>query len=589
MRALCILLVLLAGASLASRAARADGARHTVLRVDGDDVWVDLGTDDGVTAGSELVLHDTVEATHPVTGKKVRDTFEVGRLRVVVAGKKLSVARAADDKAKKRVTAGDEVTLAGAPVAVRDPWDEREAGPGAAVTEAPGGGGAGAASDDAAERARAQALVDEENDVRAAWSRTLGKPPEARIAIWKQHLARWPQGRHSTAVRSEISSLQGQIQAEKRLAEEQQAADEKRADPRAWLELLPEADVVVAGPLVYLPPRRVYQGASFEVSALAVQPGSIRQAWLHVRVAGEATYQRIAMTVEPGGAVRARVSGDKTRPPRVEYFLEVLAAGASEPVAVFGSAEAPASVAVDRSALEPPPDRARRSRVTLVADVVDFDGGFADGHDEYVQLEADFMYRFRGPVHAMRLGFATFAGEGGPKAAIANGECFDEGPMAATDQCRRVAFNYGYVELEFRVSDLVAVMVRGISGGGYTSARPADEEPDFDEFEASLGVRGKVRIGREEETNLAVSAGFVSSVGTLLEAAFTWDVVPRFPIVLSTQVTNAPVGENFGVRLIADVGWRGTDWFYPSLRLAYQARNIELSGVSAGLALNFDW
>jgi hypothetical protein len=65
--------------------------------------------------------------------------------------------------------------------------------------------------------------------------------------------------------------------------------------------------------------------------------------------------------------------------------------------------------------------------------------------------------------------------------------------------------------------------------------------------------------------------------------------VPRFPIVLSTQVTDQPVADDFGVRLIADVGYRGLSWVYPSLRLAYQARNIDLSGVSAGFAVNFDW
>ena len=47
--------------------------------------------------------------------------------------------------------------------------------------------------------------------------------------------------------------------------------------------------------------------------------------------------------------------------------------------------------------------------------------------------------------------------------------------------------------------------------------------------------------------------------------------------------------EDFGVRLIADIGWRRLAWFYPSARVSYQARDIDHAGVSGGFALNFDW
>ena len=50
-----------------------------------------------------------------------------------------------------------------------------------------------------------------------------------------------------------------------------------------------------------------------------------------------------------------------------------------------------------------------------------------------------------------------------------------------------------------------------------------------------------------------------------------------------------PVVEDFGVRLIGDVGLKKIGWFYPSLRVSYQARDINHSGLSGGAALNFDW
>ncbi len=581
---------------LAGPAARADenaAPRHTVLRVDGDDIWIDLGSDDGAADGSELVLYDLVTATHPVTGKKVRDTFEVGRLTVVVVGKRLAMAHAADDKAKRRVSAGDEVRLSSVPVASTDPWDERPAaepstsppagknGPTAAPEPAPGTNDAAAAA--LKKRADAQALVDEEGDVRDAWNVTLGKPAEERVKIWLAVLARWPQGRFAGAVRAEIVSLRAQIEAEKRLELSRAAATEVD-ETTGWQTGLTDEDILIAGPLAYTPPRRVYQGEAFELALLEIEPGTVKSAWVHVRPAGAPTYRRIPMTVEPGGALRARVLGDDVRPPGMEYFVEVLEHDSEEPENVVGTPEQPVLVTVDASVEEPARDLHKRSRVTLLVDYVDFDGKLGGGHDQYVQFEADFMYRFRGPVYAMRLGLASMAGEGGPKKDIAAGACDTADPM--NDPCRRVAFNYTYVELEFKLADLVSIMVRPMAGGGFAT-READ--PAFEDFKSSLGLRGKVRIGHEDETNLALGMGVVSSFGTLFEAAFTWDVVPRFPIVLSTQVTDQPVANNFGVRLIADVGYRGLSWVYPSLRLAYQARNIDLSGVSAGLAVNFDW
>ena len=104
-----------------------------------------------------------------------------------------------------------------------------------------------------------------------------------------------------------------------------------------------------------------------------------------------------------------------------------------------------------------------------------------------------------------------------------------------------------------------------------------------------FGGRGRIRFGSESGTNLIIGAGFTKGVGTLLEAAYNWLPSPAVPVQLSVQVTDMPVPENFGVRLIGDIGWRGLSWFYPSLRLSYQARDIDHAGFSGGLAMNFDW
>jgi hypothetical protein len=98
-----------------------------------------------------------------------------------------------------------------------------------------------------------------------------------------------------------------------------------------------------------------------------------------------------------------------------------------------------------------------------------------------------------------------------------------------------------------------------------------------------------VRFGEEVGTNLVIGASFTDGVGTLLEAAYHWLPTAVVPVQLTVQVTDQPLPEDFGVRLIGDVGFRKLSWFYPSIRLSYQARDIDHGGVSGGLAMNFDW
>jgi hypothetical protein len=130
-------------------------------------------------------------------------------------------------------------------------------------------------------------------------------------------------------------------------------------------------------------------------------------------------------------------------------------------------------------------------------------------------------------------------------------------------------------------------MVRPVIGSAYLD--PRREEGADREFFSAYGLRARLRLGHEQATNLALGLSLTKRLGNLFEAAFTWDVIPRFPIVLSAQVTDQPVPGEYGVRLITDVGWRGPSWVYPSIRVAYQARDLDHAGISGGLAANFDW
>jgi hypothetical protein len=545
----------------------------TVLRIEGADIYADVGSDAGVTPGSQLVLRHVVIATHPVSGKRIRDTFELGRLTVDRVGRRMCVAHAPPALAP-RVAVGDEVGLAGGPRALIDPW----------VT--PGeGGDQPAAPVVEPDRRQAAARLAALEAAEAVWQKTLGKPPAERIALWRAYLDAHAASPVAATVRLEIAHLSAQQRAEElRNSPAARAGQRARAQARSRARLQALApDALMAGPLATVPPQRAYHGSPVELTFHVIDAGTVTGGWIHHRRAGSPTYRRGELAVD-GSWLRYTVPGDAVQAPGLEWFVEVQYAGNEEPVPVLGTPGEPRTMTVDAPVEEPPPDRDGRSRVTLTLDYVDFDGGFQRGFDQYVLAEADFMYRFRKPIHSVRLGFGTLGGDGGPKNVI------DEDPTDSCRApggeipCRHVNYAYTFVELEHRLTPMLALMVRPVVGGAWRDGRDSARE-----YLNSIGGRLRARIGQDTHTNVVIGVALDRHFGTLLEAAFNFLAVPAVPIVLSAQVTDQPVLEDYGVRLIADAGWRGWSWVYPSLRLSYQARDIDHSGVSGGVGLTFDW
>ncbi len=314
--------------------------------------------------------------------------------------------------------------------------------------------------------------------------------------------------------------------------------------------------------------------------------------WLFVRSGGEGNFRRIELTPDGDAYLRGTIPADLVRGSGLEWYVEI-----GEGQRGLGGREAPLTIAVDADVSEPPP-AANRTSITTSLDYVDFDGGLAKGHDQYYQAELDFTYRFLQPVHAMRIGFGTLSGKGGPKDVIdadPSGQCMDE---SGSFRCRAVDYTYVYTEMEVRPSRFVALMFRPLAGllttdrtpRGGSGARCRDtQEIDDCSFLTRLGFRARARFGDERSTNLVVGLGVTPEVGTLFEAAYNFTARREIPVHLAVQVTDLPVTTDFGVRLVADVGYRGRSWVYPSARLSYQARDIDHSGFSGGLGLNFDW
>lgn len=563
-------------------------AEPVVLAVDGKDIYVELGAKDGIGAGSELELLHEVTARDPRTGALLRDHFVLGTLSVVKSGERISVARA-DADLRKRVLAGDRVRLVSAKRTFVDPWAEQVAaskqpGTPADASDPTAAPTATTPRDNAAEQAEhaRQALLD-----------TLGKPLDKRIERWLEYLRAHPQSPYRVSVQREIATLRKQQAARETALTRARGTREDRSER---IEALAENLGGNDGPILSVADVDEAQpGRAIDLAFTIMSPRAVGDAWLFVRAAEDPGFRRIALVRDGDAYLRGRIDAALVRAPAVHWYVEIATTNA-EPLPVLGTQRDPRVIVVEFAAAEAPIESGR-SHIDLHVDYVDFDGGLANGFDQYYQAELDFMYRFIKPVYAMRLGFGTLSGTGGPKdmidaAAEQNDDCVVDGIY----WCAELDFTYVFAELEFRIRKNVALMIRPQAGLLTSDRRPGGTPDDcrgsdteFCDFITGFGVRGRIRLGDEAGTNLVIGIGATRHVGTLLEATYQWRPAPVVPVQLSVQVTDQPVLEDFGVRLIADVGWRQLSWFYPSARLSYQARDIDHAGVSGGVAMNFDW
>ncbi len=566
-------------------------AEPVVLAVDGKDIYVDVGAKDGVGAGSELELLHEIVARDPKSGTTLRDRFALGTIRVVKSGNAVSVAQA-DEALAKRVVAGDRVRLVSEKRAFVDPWAEQVAASKGQAPPVP----------TVATTTPSGTPNDHVAQTRDAWKDTLGKDPAARIERWKQLLAADPQTPYRRAIETEINSLRAQIQQRDEMVARARSMESSDRNPRI-AQLVAQLDTSYENrgvDLLVASIERAVPGRPIQLAFLTRRPAALRNAWLYARPEGAAGFTRTELVRDGDAYMRGTIDGSLVRGDRVDWYVEVATGGDGDAEPVLGSQQDPRTIIVDKVVGEAPIEP-NRTHIDAHVDYVDFDGKFNDGWDQYYQAEMDFTYRFLTPVYAMRLGFGTLSGKGGPKDVI-DGDDGANGPMcldAAGDfQCAQMTFSYVYTEVEFRIRPNIALMLRPQAGilttdnlmdSGSADRCEGAGKDEFCEFTTSFGARGRMRLGTEDGTHLILGAAFSANVGTLLEAAYHWLPNPVVPVQITVQVTDQPVVEDFGVRLIADVGIRRLKWFYPSARMSYQARDIDHSGFGAGLALNFDW
>lgn len=503
-----------------------------VLRIEGPDVFVDLGRADGVAAGTRLRVFRTVEGTHPLTGKKVRDRFALGEAQVLEAGESLSRIQAAS-ALLEQLEVGDPVELAEAPV-VKASAKKDEPGP-APVVQCPSPPPAPAPPPDAKEVAELAPL-------RAAWLRALDLPAGERAQVWAGFLAAHPDSELATPISRELAMLRSAA-----------------AEPAPKAEPPPPAPAQVNYQVSA--PASALEGDLLDIVLTAEGGPAPRAARLHWKSPRVTTYQTAAMESAGEGQLRALVPADQVKEPGLDYFVEA-DPGDGEAHAVSGDAAGPRHLEVQSVPGRIPPDTTDRSRVRVTYDFVDFNKFV--GNDQYHQVEGDFLYRVRTALHSIRVGFGTYDGVGLRKADLDSAKA-----------PRLVGYHYGFTEFELRASDLFAVLLKGLAGV---------TQKGF-----GVGFEGKIRIGREEGTSLLIGGAATADVGQRGSVQLSWDAVRSWPMSVEVVATNEPIGEDLGVRFNYSVGHAITSSADLVVHVGYELRDINHYGVSAGTGLAFHW
>lgn len=376
--------------------------------------------------------------------------------------------------------------------------------------------------------------------VLGVWRDAAGARLDVRIAAWERYLAAHPDSPHAAAVREDLQLLY----------------ELRRRGPTP----LVDSEPVVAG-AEHAPPSRAVRGEPMPVAVALQAPGEVVAAWLHYRRRGDDSYHRADLRAAGDGHLRGAIPGHAVAAPGLEYFVEV-ATAAGEAGAAVGRPDAPLAVEVEAPPASDILSSSRgRSRIGIrytYLDYATFDE--RDTEDVFSLFEADFLYRLRAPwLYGVRVGMGVLSGRGGHR----------EGPPEAA------GFQYGYTELEFRTSDTRAFLARLVAGLG--------------EDGLGFGAEGRLRLGAEDGSNLSFAVSSLEEVGFLSEVRMQWAALRSTPLGFAVAVTDQPTGGDLGVRFSADVGLRALSWMQPTLRISYQGRSVEHSGLGAGLGMVFDW
>ena len=569
--------------------------RGWVVRIVDADAVIDLGTADGLRFGQEMGVYRTFKAKHPRTGKEVTDRFFVGVTPVVELATHLAVLRPAKEMLAllhegdlvecqaAEPTAAEKVAVEPAPLALKahgkgklakpkdQPADAAKTGtvderlPECPKVECPAC--PRVAPVEQPSQPADEASLDE------TFRNCTDRTPIERIAMWEKWLRRFPASRFVTAVRDQIRTLQDLIAGSSMARDDSERLARLRAEAQRVYHDRPARQRI--GEAVWL----VFTAADWS------QVADLR---VHLRATGETTYRMLRPTPSGRLHLRLRVPDELVREPGFEYFVEMTLVSDKAQADLIGGPREPVQVAVSDPFAVVGRQPIDASTFRMTGEFVDFNR--LRGDDQFLYSEMSFAYRLQeSPIlYAVEMGYGLISGVGGPVATgstlLADGSLslHTNGPKAGqpiikddTINPRSAAFKYGYLQTEWALAEVFHAVTRLVIGLGASGI--------------DTGVELMGRVGRERGTNLRVGVSTMADTGRALSVALTTVALPQVPITGLVEVTNRPVGEDIGVRLVGQADFKLSRHFGITARLGYNVRTIVHAGFGAGGGMVVTW
>jgi hypothetical protein len=502
--------------------------RGTIVKIEAQEVYVNIGVDRGVSGGASVRIKRPIALRHPVTRAQIQDWIPVGSASVTQAGAVMS--RAVVGELISEIKVGD----------VAEVLVDREdrAAPAQPAQPQPQQPGAPPVDPVTAE-------------VLGVFAAQAGQPLDARIAAWERYLSTRGTSPYADAIKRDLDQLHT-------LREELQPRKPSQGN-----------ETILT--LRHEPPKVAAAGGPIPLVFVLEQPEQVASAYLHYRVRGNRTYRSVLLVREHDIYLRGAVPADVVDTAGIDYFVEASTPQGRSGLAL-GTPLEPVSVTVTKPTLiDKFASAPGRSSVKLTVDYLDFarfDKRAGDRTDQLVTANVDFTYRLDSYVESLGVGYGVYSGKGGLE------------DMAWPDPTMipKAGFHYGYADIE------IGGHTEGVhvSAGGALIAGVGREG-------FGMGGEGRFRVGDRDGTNLAIIARTISEVGFLSDIQFTAKPAKTFLLGISVGATDQPNQGDVGVKLGTELEVIAIHNLSLILRGSWQGRSTTHGGLGGGGGVGVYW
>ena len=516
---------LLAVVLLAAPADADDIVKGTIVKVEHQEIYVNIGAKQGVGDGAALRIKRPINLRHPVSRAPLNDWIPIGSAMVTQSGTGLS--RAVIGQLIDRVRVGDVVealvTIDHMPTETPTPKPAQPEGP-------------------------PPPPVDPQTAaVLAAFAHQAGLSLDARIATWERYLSTNGTSPFAAAIRQDVEQLHG-------LREQLRSPD-------------PTATEIVEQ-LEHDAPTTADAGAPIPLVFVVAVPERVASAYLHYRPRGQRTFTRTLLVRENDIYLRGAIPAAAVRTPGVDYFVEISSPNGAAGLA-FRTPTDPMAVTV-----KPPPivdrfeDGRGRSTVTLAGEYLDFatfDKRDGDRRDKLYNASVDVGYRIDSTVRRVGVGYGVIGGQGGFRDFT-----FDPAgsPIPVS------GYNYGYADVELGLPTYIVGgrLIAGVGKDGF-----------------GMGVEGRGRLGAWDGTNLTVTGRNIPDVGWYTDVRLGTNPVEDLLLGVIVGATDQPNSGHAAAKLATEFQWIGNEHVTVLVRGSWQGRSSIHGGIGGGAALGFTW